>query len=130
MATILGTVQGILAQVFDGSLVSGMELQRGATHSSKGTPSYDVATGAATVSATSISRNVVIAEYRANEIFLSAGQILSSDRKIMIQEESGKAAPKAGDTVTVGGETFRLERVKTLAIGATALAYECQGRKG
>jgi len=96
------------------------------TRATAGTYDPDTGTTGAGTSQTWTPSGVKL-DYSANEI--NGTLILAGDQRVYMSAVSG-LDPKAGDTVTLGAEVWRVVASRTLAPAGVAVLLDVQVRKG
>lgn len=88
-------------------------------------PATDTFTGQTSSSQTV---KMVITNYRKNE--MDETMIKIGDRQGLLAPDNLLRAPKTGDTVTDGAETFAIVSIEEIKPGDTTLLYKLQLRRG
>lgn len=93
-----------------------------------GSPTYDAATGKAVVVET--VRPCIAAVFNYSDAERANSTIQTGDRKVIVSVTSVNVnAPKVGDRLEIGTETYKIVNVNVLAPGGVAVIYTCQVRK-
>lgn len=90
---------------------------------------YDTSMGAATPVETSYTIKAVIEPYKAHSDGFSSGVVREGDRKISFAASGLAFTPKAGDKITVDGESLAVLRTTPIYSGELVALYYVHGRK-
>jgi hypothetical protein len=93
--------------------------------------SYNVSTGAVTVTASTLYAYGAIFDYGTKDI--DGTLIKAGDKQLLLSAYSTTTgtlltAPAVNDKVTVAGITYTITQIKTIAPGGTTVIYDCNIR--
>jgi hypothetical protein len=93
------------------------------------TGAYDPATGVGATTSTAVAVTAVLLEYSDAQRASAGGLIQQKDRKALVAVEAQTVAPDVEDTLTVGGEVFKIVACRPLSPAGVDVLYTLQVRK-
>jgi len=122
--SINAVVENIVDKVFDGTLVSGLDITRSGTYTRRTESSFNPTTGGRTVSSNGTTITVID---KGNSFYYEDG-VQKKARKFLCKDFTGiDFSDISSDRVTIDSLEYKVVSVKPIRMGSTDLAYEIQG---
>jgi hypothetical protein len=122
--SINAVVENIVDKVFDGTLVSGLDITRSGTYTRRTESSFNPTTGGRTVSSNGTTITVID---KGNSFYYEDG-VQKKARKFLCKDFTGiDFSDISNDRVTIDSLEYKVVSVKPVRMGSTDLAYEIQG---
>jgi len=122
--SINAVVENIVDKVFDGTLVSGLDITRSGTYTRRTESSFNPTTGGRTVGSNGTTITVID---KGNSFYYEDG-VQKKARKFLCKDFTGiDFSDISSDRVTIDSLEYKVVSVKPIRMGSTDLAYEIQG---
>lgn len=122
--SINAVVENIVDKVFDGTLVSGLDITRSGTYTRRTESSFNPTTGGRTVGSNGTTITVID---KGNSFYYEDG-VQKKARKFLCKDFTGiDFSDISNDRVTIDSLEYKVVSVKPIRMGSTDLAYEIQG---
>jgi len=122
--SINAVVENIVDKVFDGTLVSGLDITRSGTYTRRTESSFNPTTGGRTVGSNGTTITVID---KGNSFYYEDG-VQKKARKFLCKDFTGiDFSDISNDRVTIDSLEYKVVSVKPVRMGSTDLAYEIQG---
>jgi len=122
--SINAVVENIVDKVFDGTLVSGLDITRSGTYTRRTESSFNPTTGGRTVGSNGTTITVID---KGNSFYYEDG-VQKKARKFLCKDFTGiDFSDISSDRVTIDSLEYKVVSVKPVRMGSTDLAYEIQG---
>ena len=122
--SINAVVENIVDKVFDGTLVSGLDITRSGTYTRRTESSFNPTTGGRTVSSNGTTITVID---KGNSFYYEDG-VQKKARKFLCKDFTDiDFTDISNDRVIIDSLEYKVVSVKPIRMGSTDLAYEIQG---
>jgi len=122
--SINAVVENIVDKVFDGTLVSGLDITRSGTYTRRTESSFNPTTGGRTVGSNGTTITVID---KGNSFYYEDG-VQKKARKFLCKDFTDiDFTDISNDRVIIDSLEYKVVSVKPVRMGSTDLAYEIQG---
>jgi len=122
--SINAVVENIVDKVFDGTLVSGLDITRSGTYTRRTESSFNPTTGGRTVGSNGTTITVID---KGNSFYYEDG-VQKKARKFLCKDFTDiDFTDISNDRVIIDSLEYKVVSVKPIRMGSTDLAYEIQG---
>jgi hypothetical protein len=121
-------IDNIVKQLFDGTLVSGLDLTRSATYRKSTPGSMNFSTGQLQESYVDVSIKLIARQFNTSEVAKSDGRIRTNDCEFMLRPLTGvELEDMQDDTIILDSKNYRVKSAEKRSLGDKDLVFVIHG---